>query len=281
MARVEIICPSCGEKGGIEISNEAVKDVARGLLAVNIANQIICKHTIIAYVDKNFHVRDYFVADFRIEIPEITHSEMKNDLILPKKEVLDVDLIKLNLTATLLTYIIKSIFFKQTVAIISDQEFLHNHILNFFKYITQDSFEIDISIIIEEKYKSNKKSYKNSIVLQGNKLLRNNKNIINPKKLLVEKQIVSNFMHESELGYGYIVLRNEIRKAYTFSKEIFDFIEKNKKDEVPNALKIKSYLEETYHVKISNVYMNFLIEIVNNYFGITLPSLTESFFDIL
>ena len=274
-------CPSCNERGSIEVSEEAIKPVTRGLLAVNVASNIICEHTFIAYIDNNLAVRDYFVADFHVLLPEITPNEEFEEMKFPDKEVMDVDLIKLNLTATLLTNVLKSIFSKQKIVIISDQDFLHEHILNFFKYIFQNSFDINISLISENEYNKNKKQYKDNMVLHGSEILRNNNKIINPKKLWIEKQIINKFMTEHELGLSYIKLRNEIRKVYRFSKEIAEFVEKNKDKEKPNALIVKKFLEEKYHTKIDQIYINFLIEIIEINFGIVIPSMTESLFGIL
>ncbi|MFX1394960.1 MAG: hypothetical protein ACFFAH_15510, partial [Promethearchaeota archaeon] len=65
MNKVQINCPICSKTGSIEISHNILKDSLRGLLAINIAKDIICSHSFIAYIDKNLNVRDYFVADFQ------------------------------------------------------------------------------------------------------------------------------------------------------------------------------------------------------------------------
>ncbi|MFX1394872.1 MAG: hypothetical protein ACFFAH_15030, partial [Promethearchaeota archaeon] len=196
------------------------------------------------------------------------------------KDIVDIDLIKLNIPAMLLTYILKSIFSKKKIVLIQDNKFLHNHIHNFFKYITQNSFETDISIITGEMYKNNKKNYKDSMVFGSINILRNVKNIINPKKLSVEKQIVSRFVSEEGLGNSYIFLKNDILKAFQFSKAIVDLINESKEtNEKINTLKIRTELEKMYYIKINTIYMNFLIEIVKNYFGVKLPSITDSFLE--
>jgi hypothetical protein len=281
MGSVEIRCPTCGKVGNVEVAEEFMKSVSRGLLAINVATKIICKHSFIAYVDKNLAVRDYFVADFQIEILEITPFKSYDDKIIPEKDIVDVDLIKLNLNASLLSYILKSIFSKQKIVLIVEQSFLHAHILNFFKYITKNTFEIDLNLISIETYKKNKKEFTDCMVFRENEILVNNKKTINSKKLYIEKEIVYKFLSERELGFSYLKLKNEIQKAYDFSKLIFDFITNSKKDEKPNALKIRSFLEEAYKIKISPLYMNFLIEILKYYFGISIPSLSESLFGIL
>ncbi|MFX1393775.1 MAG: hypothetical protein ACFFAH_09390 [Promethearchaeota archaeon] len=278
MNKVKIKCPSCSKTGTIEISPNILKNSIRGLLAINIARDIICPHSFIAYIDKNLSVRDYFVADFRVELPQMTTEEISKADKIPSRDIVDIDLIKLNIPAILLTYILKSIFLKQRIVIINDQEFLHHHIHNFFKYITQNSFETNIILMTEETYNKNKKTYKDSMIFDNIHILRNVKKLINPKKLFIEKQIVSRFVIEFDLEYSYIILKNDILKAFEFSKEITDFIKDYKeKNESINILEISAQLEKKYNTKISRIYLDFLIDIVINYFEVACPSYSDSF----
>ena len=281
MTKIQISCPSCSQIGHIQVSEDAMKNVARGLLAINIAVNTICEHSFIVYIDRNLHVRDYFVADFHIEIPDLPISPV-DKLKVPSQDVVDIDLIKLNLPAMMLSYVIKSIFSNQKIILISEQEFLYNHIHNFLKYITQGTFDIDVSIMKTEEYNNNKKHYKDAMVFNGNKILKNAKKIINPKKMWVEKHIVSMFLTEPELGYSYIILKNEIQKAYELSKAIVDNVnESRSKGKKENILMITSAVEEYYQIKIGSLYLNFLIEIVQSYFDVAVPTVVESFFNSL
>lgn len=294
MSKVEIRCPSCQGVGFIQVSEDAMKNVSRGLLAVNIAEHTICDHSFITYIDKNLNVRDYFVADFHIELPDIAPPEEIEDLDkkIPGKDIIDIDLIKLNLPAILIAHVLKSIFSKQKIIIISEQGFLYGHIINFFKYITQDSFDIDITAISAEDYKDNKKKYKDYMVFESTQVIRNVKKIIDQKKLKVEKHIVNRFMTEAELGYSYIVLKNEVYKAFKLAKTIIEYgenygeienIDPKKMvedaavssflDHLVNKEKlvfkiISDYLEKIHHVRIQKQYLSFLIGIVKDYFGI-------------
>ena len=157
MVKIEIRCPSCDVRGDIEVLEEALKGVSRGLLAVNIPDGTICEHTFIVYIDRNLAVRDYFMADFKIELPDIPIGEDIKKKIISSKDVTNLDLIKLNLPGLLLANIIKSIFAKQKILIIYDHEFLYEHINNFFDYITQDTFKFNIEIMNQETYKKKKK----------------------------------------------------------------------------------------------------------------------------
>ena len=126
-----------------------------------------------------------------------------------------------------------------------------------------------------EKYKKN---YKDSMVFENINITRNVKKLINPKKLFVEKQIVNKFLSEYDLLYSYILLKNEIQKAYQLSKEVVDFMnESKKKNKNVNMLKISNQLEKIYGIKISTIYLRFLMEIVKNYFKVAVPSLWDSY----
>ncbi|MHA1294610.1 MAG: hypothetical protein ACTSQJ_18370, partial [Promethearchaeota archaeon] len=231
MVKLKIHCPSCNKKGIIEVSEDLVKNIERGLIAVNVAENIVCEHSFIAYVDKNLVVRDYFIADFQIELPEVTTSP-KNDIKkVPTAEIINIELIRIVLPASLIANIIASIFLKKKIVLISYQTSLYNHYLNFFKYLNEGAFDVDFTIISEDEYKRNKKKfneYKNLIIFKGNNIIKNVGIPLDSKKLKVEKRIVKKFFDESVLPSSLIILKNEIQKAYLLSQSIVDFLEKIK-----------------------------------------------------
>ena len=267
MARVEIRCPSCQQKGYLEVSEEALKGVTRGLLAVNISDGTICEHTFIAYVDRNLNIRDYFIADFKIELPEIPPTEEIKEKRIPSKDVINLDLIKLNLPALLLTHVLKSIFSKQKVVILHDHEFLYNHIHNFFDYITADSFDDNIEIMNREAYKKNKKMYKGHMVFEGNQIINNVDNLIEDKKIKVEKQLIQTFLSETDLSYSYIMLKNEIHKAHKLATSILEYANEQQIEKLTLKI-IVDNITETYNIKLHKTYLNFLIDIIISYFNV-------------
>ncbi len=264
MARVQIHCPSCKENGYIEVSEDALKGVTRGLLAVNIPDGTICEHSFIAYVDRNLNIRDYFIADFKIELPDIAISGGKK---IPSKDVINLDLIKLNLPALLITHVLKSIFLKQKVVIIHEQDFLWEHITNFFDYITADSFDDTIEIMSREVYKKNKKMYKDCMVFEGNQIINNVEKLIDSKKIKVEKQLIQSFLAEPDLSYSYIILKNEIHKAHKLAKSIVDYANEQKIENLSLKI-IVDYISEMYNIKLHKTYLNFLIDIIISYFNV-------------
>ncbi|MHA1255884.1 MAG: hypothetical protein ACTSPS_09840, partial [Promethearchaeota archaeon] len=270
------------KQGIIDVSLDVLKGATKGLLAINISPDIICPHSFVAYLDKNLKIRDYFMADFKIQLPEISSMEKVSAANEPQKKIIDVDLIRFNIPAIQLTYIIKSIFSNQKIVLIFDQEFLYDHIHNFFKYITKGSFEPDISIISKEMYNNEKKKYKESMVFESYNMLNNPKKIINTKDLDIEKQLVSRFLTEKELHYSYVILKNEIQKIAELSRKIKEFIkEHDEKNEDINILKIHSQLEDSYNTKINMGYFKYLLNIIRDHYEIAIPSFTESFLDLI
>jgi len=268
MAKIDVRCPVCSEWKNIEIPDDVTKNSKKGLLTINITSGMICEHSFIVYLDKNLIIRDCFVADFKIEVPDesITQTD-KNDA-----DTFKLDLIKLNMPKLLIAYILKSIFYKKKVLIISDQEFLFDHITNFFNYVIQNSFEVDITAITNEQYKKNKKRYKEHLIFTGRDIVRDKKGLINPKKLEIEKNIVDKFLAENNVKAALIILRNEINKAFEFSKIITSYV-KDSKGIVLTSKKILNHLTEECNEKITMVYLNFLMEIVKYYFEANIPKI--------
>ena len=84
----------------------------------------------------------------------------------------------------------------------------------------------------------------------------------------VEKQIVKNFLSVNDVVYCYIMLKNEINKAYELSKKISNYTANFKETEELNQQIITDFLTEEYNVKISKPYLTFLCEIAKIYFKV-------------
>jgi len=269
MTKLEIRCPSCAKRGKIEVSEEKVKNTTRGLYAVNVTEGILCDHSFVAYVDKNFIVRDSYMADFQIELPQdIQEQETELEAPIPTESV-DVNLIKINLTASLITYIIKAIFYNKKAVIISDQDYMYDNIIKFFNHITKNSFNTQISIMAKLGY--NPDLLKDYLVFEGRKILIDNQNIINPKRLKVERTIVQKFLDEYDTSSSLLILKNELQKAYKLSETIVEYVNNSKKKEKFYSKKIIDTLERNHNIKINTPYLNFLLNIVENYFGVKVP----------
>jgi hypothetical protein len=171
-----------------------------------------------------------------------------------------------------MVYTLRAIFLGKKILIISDQEFLFNHIKNFFKNVTEDTFDFDLNITLEMEYKKNIDLYNEHIVFKNREVVKDNKNIINPKELEFEKQIVQKFLVEYDLMAGLIILRNEIKKVHELSKDIVEFIQNNEESLITSK-KIIKYLSEKHQIKIQLPYFKFLLDVVQNYFKIDVPKM--------
>jgi len=272
MAKLQIRCPSCSKNNFIEVSDDKVKNAARGLFAVNIEEGIVCEHSFVAYVDKNFVVRDTFKADFQIELPDAISeeiTEVEKDL----SDLFETDLIKLNLTATLLGYVLRAMIYKKKIVIISDQTYMFSQISNFFDYLTQNAFNIDLTVTTVENYDI--KTFGEHFTFKGWEVINDFDGKIQSTKLNVEKTIIQKFLNEYDPLTSLIILKNEIQKAFEISKTIIDVINKIKKNEKVYPKKMISKLEKKHNVKISNPYLNYLYEIVENYFKVEVPKSSD------
>lgn len=269
MAKIEVRCPVCTKWENIEISDDATKNTTKGLLAVNIETGIICEHTFVAYVDKNLIVRDCLIADFEIEVSSSPETE---NGIANVAESINHDLIRLNIPEILMASIFKAIFSGKSVIIISNDQFITTHIIHFFNYAMQNLFHNDIITMSKVEFKNSNDQYENHIVLDKIEVIQDRYNTINPKKLLIEKSIARKFLEEYDLVTGLIILRNEIQKAFEFSKTLSEFI-KDTDEKVLTSKILINHIKEVYNEKIQINYLKFLFNILKHYFKVVLPDI--------
>ena len=284
MTKILIHCPSCSETGYLEISEDMIKNSPRGVIAINV-QKVVCKHSFIAYIDKNLHIRDYFIVDFQVESPDLDILKGK-EVMIPDRDTLDVSLIKLNMSASLISYIIKSIFIKQKIILIIDESIIYNQIIyeqliNLFKYVTKENFQFDIKLIFEKDFLDKKKKYKNCMIFKENQIINNYKKLISIKKLHVEKSIVNRFINETDEKSSLLLFKNDVQKAFELSKLILDIINNSEDKKRANLYRITEDLEKKYDTKINNNYLRFLTDILKFYFEVKLPTMTESFVGVL
>ncbi len=270
MVEIEILCPLCTKKGTIEVEENLILKSDRGISAINVSENLICPHSFVAYIDKNLKVRDSFITDFKIETPKI---ELEHNLVeaeIPSLDLIDVYLITLNINALWLTFILRGVFYKKDILILNNMESLHSHLSNFFKFIFQNSFELNIALETRENYKKDKKKYKNCVIIDDNAVINDKNDIMKPKKINIERTIVQMFLAEQDTKSSLILLRNEIQKVFTLTQEIILFNENLEKNEELTTKKIIDYFNETKDIKIQPQYIDFLFEVIHNYFNIKL-----------
>ena len=269
MAKIEVRCPVCTKWENIEISDGATANTTKGLLAVNINAGMICEHTFVAYVDKNLTVRDCLIADFEIEVSSSPETE---DGTVNEAESINHDLIKLNIPEILMASVFRAIFLGKSVIIISDDQFIANHIVHFFKYAMQNLFHNDIITLSKAEFKNSNEKYENHIVFDKIEVIQDRYNLVDPKILMIEKRIVRKFIEEYNLVTGLIILRNEIQKAFEFSKTLVEFIKSSDKEGLTSKILI-NHIKEIYNEKIQMNYLTFLCDILKHYFKVVLPNI--------
>ena len=269
MKKIEVRCPSCAGRGFIEVSENEVEKAKRGVFAVNVSEGIICEHSFVAYIDKNFTVRDTFITDFQLELPEKTPKKSIEPKDSAQHDSINVSLIKLNLSASLIVYVIRAILLKRKIVLIFDQPFMFDNVRRFFDYITRNSFKTELVVISEDQY--NSESYNDYIVFNSKDVIKDEDGIINVKKLGVEIALVQKFIEEYEPITSLIYLQNGLQKVYELSESIADIVKGLKKKEEVYSKKIIKDLSKIHNVKIKLTYLDFLIEIVENYFKVEVP----------
>ena len=260
MVKCEIRCPACAKVGHVEIEENIISQSVRGITAVNVAEFLICEHSCVAYIDKNLAVRDCFIADFQIELPQIESEQKIEKVDVPDSEVIDIYLISININALWLTFILRGCFYRKKILILNDLKVLNDHLKNLFKFIFQNTFEIDISLETKILYKKNKKLFKDHIVIDNNKVVNDKKQIMKPKLIKIERSIVQSFLAEPDPKSSLIIIKNE------FAKDKKSFFLQD----------LINHFKTIHNSKISPIYAKFLIGIVENYFGIDVPLMDVS-----
>ena len=270
MVEIEIRCPVCSKKGTIEVEENLIQKSERGISAVNVAEDLVCSHSFVAYIDKNLSVRDSFITDFKLMTPEFKIEQKVEEKEIPSQELMNVYLITINIKALWLSLILHGCFYNKKLLIINNMESLHLHLMNFFKFIFQNTFDINISLETRDNYKKDKKKYNDYIIVDGNEVINDQNNIMKPKMINIERIIVQKFLAEQEPTSSLLLIRNEIQKVFNLSKEIITFNNNLKKNEELTSKKLIDYFKETKDIKIQTQYLDFLIDVVSNYFNFKL-----------
>lgn len=281
MTKINVHCPVCSKKGKIDIDETIINKNSRGVTAINIDSEEICDHTFIVYVDRNLAVRDCFSSDFLLELPQMAPTQEITTREIPGRDIFDVDLIKINLPGVTLASLLKGIFFGNPILLLYDEEFLHRHVENLFKFITQDNFDYELLIGDHQRYKKNKKHFKNYLVFDKSKSMRDKDRILDPKKLKIEMKIVEKFYAEYDDKSSILIIKNELQKAYILANAIKSFLGTIDTSVKVNYKPIQDAIEKEHNMKIGKEYFDFTLDIVRNYFNIKVPIIYDSFIGFL
>ncbi|MFX1398053.1 MAG: hypothetical protein ACFFAS_13535 [Promethearchaeota archaeon] len=272
---IEVRCPICKQVGWVNITTRIPNNSKRGLYTAEIPKGSICQHAFIGYIDENLMFRDCFIADFRLKSPNEEAMDDPNWIEQVQENSLDLSLIKLNCSSPLLIYILKAMFNNKKITLIIEDTFLHEHLRYFLELITRGTFNLDISILSKGEHDPNSDLLDPYISLEGNNIVYDRTNLLADKYLEIEKKIVSKFLNELDLVRSLILIKNEIRKAYMYSQALIDYLNKAKKGNIIDLKEIRKHLNTAFKINLKNNYLNFLVGIAENYFGIQIQNLTK------
>ncbi|MFX1276903.1 MAG: hypothetical protein ACFFBP_21045 [Promethearchaeota archaeon] len=269
---IKIRCPTCGGHGVLQVEEYPFKNSPRGITSINLSEGFICPHSLVAYVDRNLALRDIFTADFKIKIPTVAFEDIDKE----KKINFDVDIVKINLLPTLLINILRGIFFGKRMVILFEEEFIGKTILEFLKYITQESFKLEIQTFSRQYYRKNKTSYKDWIVLDKDQILYDKNKTIDPKQSKIESIIVQKFYSEMDAKSSLIIIKNELYKSFRLTKGIEELARDNEEKGRLNSKVILNFLKDRFKIDLDLVYLKFLMNILEMYFGVKIKMVSES-----
>ena len=271
MQNVKIRCPSCFKTGTLEVNHEIIENCDRGIISINVKENTVCPHSFVVYIDRNLVPRDYFLVDFKVTLPNIDFKQEKKIVKVEDYEDIDIYLITINIHANVLASIFKAIFLKQKILLINDLSIINHHLLKLIDYTFSESFIFDLLILSKKKYKKERKKYKDYLVISNDEVIIDKNKIINPKKMKIEHAIIQKFLSIPDIVSGLIILKNEIFKAYEIAKNAFNhFMELSQNEKKSYSIyELAEYINDytnKLNVKLQKAYLDFLIEIIVNYF---------------
>ena len=246
------------------------------MTSINIKEDTICKHSFVAYLDRNFVVRDCFAVDFTIKLPEIEMKKTEGAYDVDDFKDIDVYLIALNLHARTIASILRGIILGQNVILINDITIVNPHLLRLLDYCFEGTFEHDMSIISRKEYKNDKKKYKNHLVISKDTIINDPEKLLTSKKMKIENTIIQKFLSSPDTVSGLIILKNDIFKAYEIAKNAFKFVNGLSDNERKNysIYELADYINDytsKLNVKLQKIYLDFLVDIVLYYFNLDIP----------
>jgi len=210
--------------------------------------------------------------DFQIELPEM---EIERPIELPEPDLVDVDLIKINIPALPLTYLIRAYLYGSVILFLHEGKSLYRHVEALFKFLSKGTFEPNLFIESQLIYKKNKKNYKNHVVFDSHKVHNDKTKILNSKDIKIERTIIQKFLAETDAKESLIIFKNEILKAFELSKAIVIYLENYDKSQDLLPKVIFSFISEKFGQSIKGEYLRFLMQIVQKYHGINFSNMLD------
>lgn len=274
---IKVTCPSCAKSGQIKIEGEIVNSVIRGITALNVEQGVICEHNFIAFIDKDYNIKDCFICDYKLELPQV---QMIDEAQFSISKEYDIDIVKLSLLPSLMAHVLKGIFIGKRIALIYNNQLIAKNILEFFINITSNTLNLELSIIDKTEYLKNKNNYSDFLVLEENLILNDKDKIINEKDLKIERVIVQRFFAEPDPEISIIIVKDEIFKIYKLVEALINFNENYNKDNLFTMKQALEFFEKRYNFQMQVPYLMFLEDIAEKRFN-TILFRTDKFTDFL
>ena len=279
MVEIEVRCPSCSKRGFIEVEKDVIKGSSRGVAAINIAKEQICPHAFIVYVDKNLIVRDCFLADFQIELPQMKVKGEKEEKKISEPERIDTSYVKNNISPLSLTLIIRACLLNYDLVVIHPQEELRSHLRDFLNFIFKDSFKLNVAIETPGTYKKKKKQFKKFLKIEGESVKKDKKDQMDPKKIKIERKIVQKFYEEADPTTSLIIMKNDVKMLKYLSERVKELIETYKgKEKLGKKRLIDKLAEVENSSKVEFSYLELLLDILKFNYDYDLSVLSDYYF---
>ncbi len=129
---VNIVCPSCGVHGGIELPTTLFSNIPKGLATVNVPAAAVCEHAFQVFIDRNGAVRGYQRVDFELELKREIRSSVEDALKELKRIEISLHGILSLLTSDIFLRILKCLLLKTPISIICSNADLVDVLKAFF-----------------------------------------------------------------------------------------------------------------------------------------------------
>jgi len=261
LKNVLISCPICHKSGNVKVPMDIVKSKRTGLSTITVERRI-CDHTFLIYVDKNFNMRESEKIDY-IQSPAIIAEVDKTKEIIFTSD--DLQNLSANLYPLMLSYILKSCFFNQKIAIVLEnkKESLIPIFEKFLEYIFKDTFIVHYSVVSYDTYVSTNKRSKCNIVIQDVDILKDQYNILKDEDFAVERGFIQKLYDGDFRKETIKELKLDIENGFILSKFVSDLLDEKKR---LNINKIIKNLKNEYSIDIDIRYAEFLVSIVKYYY---------------
>ncbi len=206
------------------------------------------------------------IENFKTQDNVKTKNNSKYGLETTEMDIFEIKIlsIKMNIKPETLIYILRSCFRKKRILLLIDEHlnYLRTPIKKFFDFIFEKSFFVNIIILTKKEFQENKDLFENSVILEGIRNIGKNSDEINLNDSKFEHDLIGEFYNDEEKISGLINLRERLEELYALSESIFNYCER----QTLSSRDLINYLEEKFFIKVPKEYLDFLINVVRDYY---------------